>query len=202
MLILAESILRDAESMLSFLRLCSVLLTLLGLVSPALTQAPATIYLIRHAEKLTDKRPDLSQQGFLRAALIPNLFVPPAAAAARPALAKPDFLFATARSKNSNRPFETVMPLSSALNLPISNEIENDNFADLARLLLGGQFAGKIVLVAWHHGKLPDLTKALGATPPYIWPETQFDRIWRIDFADGKAKLTDLPMQLLPGDSK
>jgi hypothetical protein len=198
---LKSRILGDAEGMNSFVRLGSILLTLLSLGAPALAQAPATIYLIRHAEKLTDKRPDLSQQGFLRAALIPNLFVPPAGAT-RPALPKPDFLFATARSKNSNRPFETAMPLSSALNLPISNEIENDNFADLAKLLLGGQYAGKVVLVAWHHGKLPDFAKTLGATPPYIWPETQFDRIWRIDYADGKAKLTDLPMQLLPGDSK
>ena len=179
----------------------TLLLMLFGFGMPALAQAPATIYLIRHAEKLTDKRPDLSQQGFLRAALLPNLFVPPAGST-RPALPKPDFLFATARSKNSNRPFETLMPLSSVLNVPVSNEINNDNFADLAKLLLGGQYAGKTVLVAWHHGKLPDLAKALGATPPYVWPETQFDRIWRIDFANGTAKLTDLPMSLLPGDSK
>ena len=50
--------------------------------------------------------------------------------------------------------------------------------------------------------KLPDLTKALGATPPYVWPDTQFDHIWRIDYVDGKAKLTDIPMHLMPGDSK
>jgi hypothetical protein len=190
------------ESMTNMLRsVRALVLALLGLGMPALAQAPATIYLIRHAEKLTDKRPDLAQQGFLRAALLPSLFVPPAGST-RPALPKPEFLFATARSKNSNRPFETVMPLSSVLNVPISNEIENDNFADLAKLLLSGQFAGKIVLVSWHHGNLPGLTKALGATPPYVWPETQFDRIWRIDYVDGKAKLSDLPMQLLPGDSK
>jgi hypothetical protein len=182
----------------------SLLLALVGLFLPvcvAVAQAPATIYLIRHAEKLTDKRPDLAQQGFLRAALLPNLFVPPAGST-RPGLPKPDFLFATARSKNSNRPFETVMPLSSVLNEPISNEIENDSFAELAKLLLSGQFAGKVVLVSWHHGKLPDLTRALGATPPYVWPDTQFDRIWRIDYKDGKATLSDLPMGLLPGDSR
>ncbi len=158
---------------------------------------PATIYLIRHAEKPTDKRPDLNPQGFLRAALIPNLFT---GSTAR--LAKPDFIFATARSKNSNRPVETVMPLSAALNEPISNEILDEDFTELAKLLLGGQFAEKIVLVAWHHGKMPDLTTALGAAPPYKWPDGQFDRIWRIDYKDGKATLTDLPMGLLPGDSK
>jgi hypothetical protein len=183
--------------------LCLLAVGLTGSValSAQTPQPPATIYLIRHAEKLTDKRPDLSREGFLRAAMLPDLFLPPAGSS-RVALQRPDFLFATARSKNSNRPFETIMPLSSTLNLPISNEIENENFADLAKLLLGGQYAGKVVLVAWHHGKLPDLTKALGATPPYVWPDTQFDHIWRIDYLDGKAKLTDIPMQLMPGDSR
>ena len=165
-------------------------------------QPPATIYLIRHAEKLTDKRPDLAPDGFRRAAMIPNLFLPPVGDQRVP-LAKPDFIFATARSKNSNRPVETVMPLSSALNEPISNEILDDDYPELAKLLLSGRFAGKVVLVAWHHGKLPQLTRELGAVPPTEkWPDTQFDRIWRIDYVDGKAKLTDLPMLLLPGDSK
>lgn len=175
--------------------------TLICQAQAAVVLPPATIYLIRHAEKPTDKRPDLTQQGFLRAALIPNLFTASAGNSRTP-LARPDFIFATARSKNSNRPFETVMPLSAALNEPISNEILDDDYPNLAKLLLGGQFAGKVVLVSWHHGKLPDLTTALGATPPYKWPDTQFDRIWRIDYEDGKATLTDLPMLLLPGDSK
>jgi hypothetical protein len=173
----------------------------LGLQPVVAAQPPATIYLIRHAEKLTDKRPDLAPQGFLRAALIPNLFLPPVGSG-RVALTKPDFLFATARSKNSNRPFETVMPLSSALNEPIMNEVEDDNFADLAKLLLSGRYAGKVVLVSWHHGKIPELATALGATPPYKWPDAQFDRIWRIDYSSGKATVTDLPMGLISGDSK
>jgi hypothetical protein len=33
------------------------------------------------------------------------------------------------------------------------------------------------------------------------WPDTQFDRIWRIDYKDGKATIKDLPQHLLPGDS-
>jgi hypothetical protein len=37
---------------------------------------------------------------------------------------------------------------------------------------------------------------------PSVWPETQFDRVWRVDYADGKATLTDLPQGLLPGDSR
>ncbi len=185
-----------------FLRLIPVVAFLFALFAASSQgQPPATIYLIRHAEKLTDGREDLSQQGFLRAALLPNLFLSPQGSGRAP-LPRPEFLFATRQSKRSNRPFETVLPLSSALNLPISHEFDSENYADLAKLILGGGYAGRILLVSWHHGTLPQFATALGATPPYIWPETQFDRVWRIDYVAGKAKITDLPQNLLPDDSK
>jgi len=165
-------------------------------------QPPATILLIRHAEKLTDGQMDLSPVGFERAKVIPQLFGGPGAAAPHN-LPRPDFLFATHVSKKSNRPVETITPLSEALKLSIGSEIEDKDFATLAKQLLSGKYAGKVVLVAWHHGSLPEFAEALGAVPPYKpWPDTQFDRVWRIDYRDGKAKLTDLPQGLLPGDSK
>jgi len=62
--------------------------------------------------------------------------------------------------------------------------------------------AGKTVLICWHHGNIPALARALGIKDaPTPWPEMQFDRVWRITFADGVAALTDLPQRLLPGDS-
>jgi hypothetical protein len=98
---------------------------------------------------------------------------------------------------------ETIAPLSQALGLAISHEIDDKDFAPLAAELLSGKYAGKVVLVAWHHGSLPGLARALGAVPPYdSWPETQFDRVWRIDYRDGNAVLTDLPQGLMAGDSK
>ena len=165
-------------------------------------QPPATILLIRHAEKLTDGRMDLSPVGFERAKVIPRLFGG-AGAAAPHNLPRPDFLFATHVSKKSNRPVETITPLSQALGLPISSEVADDDYPVLAKELLSGKYAGKVVLVAWHHGKLPEFAEALGAKPPYRpWPDTQFDRVWRIDYRDGKATLSDLPQGLLAGDSK
>jgi hypothetical protein len=165
-------------------------------------QPPATILLIRHAEKLTDGRMDLSPVGFERAKVIPTLFGGPGAAAPHN-LPRPDFLFATHVSKKSNRPVETVTPLSEAMHLPISSDVADDDYASLAKLLLSGKYAGKVVLVAWHHGTLPQFAEALGAVPPYKpWPEAQFDRVWRIDYRDGKATLMDLPQALLAGDSK
>jgi hypothetical protein len=167
-------------------------------------QPPATILLIRHAEKPPADSPsmDLAPAGFERARLIPQLFGGPGAAAPHN-LPRPDFLFATHVSKKSNRPVETITPLSEALKLPISHDIDDKDFATLATELLSGKYAGKVVLVAWHHGTLPQFAQALGAKPPYTpWPDTQFDRVWRIDYNNGKATLTDLPQGLMPGDSK
>ncbi|WP_229739349.1 hypothetical protein [Edaphobacter dinghuensis] len=161
-------------------------------------QPPATILIIRHAEKLTDGRQDLSPVGYQRAAALPKLFD-----GSRSDLPVPQVLFATHVSKHSNRPVETITPLAAALKLPIDSTIMDDDYDALAKELLSGKYAGKVVLVAWHHGKIPQLAAALGAQPPYTpWPAEQFDRVWRIDYKDGKAILTDLPQSLLPGDSK
>ncbi len=168
---------------------------------PTAGAPPATILLMRHAEKLTDGRIDLAPAGFARAKDLPELFLGISAGTA-PKFPRPDVLFATHQSKHSNRPFETIQPLSQALNLPINTDFADDDYASLAKLLLSGQYAGKVVLVAWHHGTLPQFATALGVQPqPAPWPATQFDRVWRIDWHDGKPTLTDLPQQLMPGDS-
>ncbi len=170
-------------------------------IPPALGQAPqppATIMLIRHAEKLTDGQIHLSPQGFERAKAMPMLFGTPAHA-----LPVPQFLFASHQSKNSNRPVETITPVSQALGLPINSSIDDKDIAGLAKELMSGKYAGKVVLVAWHHGSMPAIARALGATPPYEpWPDTQFDRIWKIDYKDGKVTLTDVPQALMAGDSR
>jgi hypothetical protein len=161
---------------------------------------PATIIIIRHAEKLTDGRIDLSPTGFKRAALLPKLFLP---SGVRPDLPTPQALIATHQSAHSNRPVETITPLATALRLSIDSSYMSEDYAALARSLLSGKYAGKVVLIAWHHGVLPAFVTALGVQPPYAnWPDAQFDRIWRIDYdRDEKASLKDLPQSLLSGDS-
>jgi hypothetical protein len=166
---------------------------------------PATLYLIRHAEKPASKEDiHLTPVGLKRAARLPELFDPPAGSG-RVALPKPDYIFATAQSKHSNRPFETVTPLGKALHLPVNNGYLEEDYPALAKLLLSGKYAGKVVLVAWHHGVLPQFAKEFGVTPPYEkWPDLQFDRIWRIDWpaGGGAPTIVDLPQGLMPGDSK
>ena len=122
-----------------------------------------------------------------------------------PRFATPNFIFATQNSKHSKRPIETVTPLAIALNLPL-----NDGFADtdaeiaeMANAILNEfAFAGKVVLICWHHGKIPAVAKALGVSKPPKWDGKVFDRVWQITFPKGKASLQDLPQMLLYGDSK
>src|SRR5271168_4170433 len=88
-------------------------------------QPPATILLIRHAEKLSDGQIDLSPTGFERARLLPKVFAP----GARPDLPTPQVLFATHVSAHSNRPVQTVTPLAAALHLSINDSFSNDDYA-------------------------------------------------------------------------
>jgi hypothetical protein len=158
---------------------------------------PATIFLIRHAEKLTNGEMDLSEAGSERAQLLVQAF-----SGKRPDLPTPQVLFAAHISAHSNRSLQTLLPLATSLHLPIDDSFKDEDYEDLAAALLSGKYAGKVVLVAWHRGKIPQLATALGATPPYTrWPTEQYDRIWRIDYVDGKASLRDLPHALMPGDS-
>jgi hypothetical protein len=193
-------------------RLCGILSIWLALVltacrtspsidaqsSAAITQRPpTTILIIRHAEKPPQGDPDLSAEGYARAQLLLKAFIP---LGVRPDLPTPQYIFAAAASTHSNRSALTVIPLAEALHLQINQDYKDHDYTNLAAELLSGRYAGKVILVSWHHGKIPQLAAALGARPPYDpWPEQQFDRIWKIDYVNGKATLQDLPYEIPPG---
>ena len=163
-------------------------------------QPPATILIIRHAEKLPNGDTDLSPAGYARAQLLLKAFIP---LGVRPDLPTPQFIFAAAPSTHSNRSALTVAPLADALHLQINQDFQDHKYANLAAELLSGKYTGKVVLISWHHGKIPQLAAALGAIPPYNpWPEQQFDRIWKIDYTNGKATLRDLPYEIAPAAEK
>jgi hypothetical protein len=169
---------------------------------------PRIIYLMRHAEKPEgDKKdPNLTPVGYKRAQALPSLFVPqpnPAqpGTVTRPRLLHPDAVFATAESKHSNRPYETVTPLAKALHEPINNRYEDDDYASLAKEVLGGKYANEVLVIAWHHGQIPHLAQALGVTgAPKKWDDACFNQIWKIDYTSGTPVLTILEEGLLPGD--
>jgi hypothetical protein len=154
------------------------------------------VVLLRHAEKpLDDTDADLSPRGRERAAAlavrIPHLY------------AGPRFLFASARSRESNRPVETLTPLASALKLDIDSRWKDDDFAGVAAEILGGKYDGAIVAVCWHHGKLAELAHALGVKPkPGAWDGAVFDQFWEITYGAGDAaSISKTPQKLLFGDS-
>ena len=149
--------------------------------------------LMRHGEDTGENSFHLSPEGKKRADLLPRLF--------GSRLPKPDVIIATRATKGSNRPVETVEPLARGLHLEIDNRFRDDDYQALAKALLSdGRYAGKVVLVCWHHGKMDNLARALGVKHMARWPDTQFDHVWVIEFKNGKARIDDVHQQLLPGD--
>ena len=139
--------------------------------------------------------------GFERARLLPTLFLATSGSTAQPRLPRPDALFATDTSKNSNRPIETVTPLSQALHLRLNHDYADIETGPLAKEILSGKYAGKVVLICWHHGEIPHLAQAFGVTTaPSKWDPDIFNQIWKIEWVGGKAQMTVLPEHLLPDD--
>ena len=124
----------------------------------------------------------------------------------------PDFLFATEKSKNSNRPVETITPLAQALNLPINHSFKDSpghkGIKGLRSEILKnpGTYADKVILICWHHGTAPQLAEAFHVPPSQLqgwnpWNPEVFDLIFSITWNEGQATLTVNHQQLLYGDS-
>jgi hypothetical protein len=175
-----------------------------------------------------DGGPHLAIQGSARASALPSLFLPSSSvlsaqinlagntlaegyvpepvAGIAPRFETPDFIFATADSANSSRPRETISPTALALGRPFdstSYSHKPEGVAGLSAALLGGAYAGKVILVCWHHGSIPAVAGGLGVAAPPAWPgSTVFDRVWAIDFTQAPLAIVDQPQRLLFGDSQ
>jgi hypothetical protein len=148
---------------------------------------PAQILVMRHAEKPADDTdPNLAPVGVARAkqlaSYIPQTF------------GKPDAIFATAISKHSERPFETAKPLAKACGQVPQTPYADAEYGLLAkRLLTDEAYAGKRIVVCWHHGEIPDLMKALGAKAgdyPRPWDPAVFNLILKAEFDGGTVSVT------------
>lgn len=141
---------------------------------------PKRIILMRHGDKDDDdsENQDLSAAGMARAqrlaTYIPETF------------GKPDVIIATAHSKHSDRPKETVQPLADALGLRIQHDYENDEFADLIDQVFNDpDFKNKTIVICWHHGKLPAMAVLLGAPAgsfPDPWPADAYNIILDLQY--------------------
>jgi phosphohistidine phosphatase SixA len=160
------------------------------------TMAPRQIVILRHAEKPDDPRePDLSPEGDARAqmlaSLIPRRFP------------NPDWLFCAARSRHSNRPYDTLAPLAQVLRMALDERYADDGYAELAAdLLQKPRYTDKLIVICWHHGHIPDLALSLGvaqaalaAAPGIVGlgsDPTVFDRFWILDFSNGRISFSSV----------
>jgi hypothetical protein len=171
---------------------------LLVLFAHSARARPAEIILLRHAEKPADTRiPDLSPRGAERAQALARLLAvwpdghPVAIFAARPTAHAP-----------SRRSIETIEPTARELHLPVQTTYSATQLAQLAsELTINHAYDDRLVVVCWVHDELPALAQALGVKKAPVWNGKTFDRLWCIQYANGKATLKNLPQRLLPGDS-
>jgi hypothetical protein len=190
--------------------LCSLLVVLFaistsnrpvsGQLHDKIVKVPRRVMIIRHAEKPPKDDPSihLSPEGHDRAVELYRLFK---TSEERPdPFPTPHFIFAAKNSKHSNRSVETVTPLAKKLKLTINSNYQDENFEKLAQeLLTNRKYAGKPILISWHHGTTPELANRLGAiNAPDHWKDSVFDRVWQIDYdKQGLVTFQDLPQQLL-----
>lgn len=163
---------------------------------------PAQVIIIRHGEKPSSGI-TLNLKGRERAnALVPYLLETPEFSQ----YGSPAAIYAQKQktSTNSIRPIETVLPLSSALHLPINTSFERDDYQSMIeQILKEPDYDGRTVIISWGHSVIGDMARAFGAEKaPKKWPDA-YDRVWLLTFKeDGSVKFSDIPQKLLYGDSK
>ena len=107
----------------------------------------------------------------------------------------PNYLWALSshRAKYENyREYETLLPLSQMISVPIQNVSSSttpaDTFANqyFFPLLTTKQMCGQISVVSWKHHWIPALVQALGCGPdngcPMFYPTDTFDAVWELKF--------------------
>ena len=175
------------------------------------------IMIVRHAEKPADSgkphgvNPDgekddesLVVAGWQRAGALAVLFAPSHGALQNPALATPEFLFASgvAKHSESERPQETITPLAAKLGLSINTQAAKGQEGQVAALAMG---CGGYALIAWEHQDIHLIANAImgnDTSVPQTWPGSRFDLVWIFDWNPaGKSYVfSQVPQQLLAGD--
>jgi hypothetical protein len=140
---------------------------------------PNKILIMRHAEKPSDPHNiNLAPKGLARAKQLAT-YIPAT-------FGRPDFLFATQQSPDSNRPLETIEPLAQSSGLNIDDSFADNQYKALASgLITDPKYNGVYVLICWHHEKILKLARALGAKAadlPGSWNPDVYNLILVLDF--------------------
>lgn len=177
----------------------------------------AKIMIIRHAEKpLTDGPPfgvaedgtqgedRLLVRGWTRAGALAVLFAPERGPLQHPALARPQHLFAcNAEASSSERPHDTLVPLSRKLGVDIDDDYGQDDYAAMIEDAKG---RSGVVLISWEHKRIRKITAKIprhGQEPPdkYRWPGERYDVVFVFDLDGESYRFSQVPELLLDGDS-
>ena len=175
------------------------------------------IMLMRHGEKPTGDPPpygvtvdgereseSLTVRGWQRAGALAAFFAPADNSFQDPALARPQFIYASTPTKRqgSRRSVETMTPLAEKLAIRINAnypKLESEKMLEEAFLCSG------VVLICWQHELLPKIAnRILGdqKTAPQEWPEDRYDMVWVFDrdATSGRYDFKQVPQNLLMGD--
>lgn len=169
------------------LHLAMIVAMLVGACSPAAPPAisqpeaspfPATIYVVRHAERSPDppEDPHLSDEGYQRAQLLVDQVDTGSIAAIL--------------STDTRRTRETAAPLADVTGIPVQVYDPRDP-ASLDRLLADPALYGRAVLVVGHSNTVPTIVEHLTGAPVEPIAEDEYDRLYRLDRnADGDLATT------------
>lgn len=173
------------------------------LLSETLFAMPAQILLMRHGEKPVVGN-ELSEQGWLRAKALPQLFLD---RAEFQRYGLPVALYAMSPNKEggSLRAIQTLKYVSKQLNLPMETDFTRDQVDELINNIKNNKsYDNKMIVICWEHKVLVKIANRLGLNEVSQWPSEQFDRIWSLNFSP-EGTLTgfkNLPEKLLPTDSQ
>ena len=159
------------------------------------------VVIIRHGEKPANKPADksesgdnLSCQGQNRALQLPAVLIKK--------MGKPDYTYVPALKLDKytahSRMFQTVTPFAVKYNLSINSKYQADDFAGAAKSVLK---KNGTVLMVWSHSEMPDLAGALGVNHPPKYNGADFDSMWIVTYANGKAQLTVEQEGLSPSET-
>lgn len=140
-----------------------------AMTSPA-PSSDATLYLVRHAEKLSGGDPALSEDGKARAERLAAQFA--------------DVPLQAVYSTDTRRARQTAEPVAADHGLTVILYDASD-LAGLAETL---KARGQTALVVGHSNTTPDLVRLLGGTANYM-PESDYERLYRVSPASSESAL-------------
>lgn len=140
-----------------------------------------TVFLVRHAER-PDEGSELAPEGSARAQKYVQYFQNQVNYDGTPI--HWNYLFASAESNKSDRPFLTLQPLSDAIGVTINDEFKNRHFEKLAKELEKNEenkYKDTNALICWHHGEILGLASAIGADQEHLPPSAHWPDKWPKD---------------------